>query len=308
MPRRRAFTLVELLVVIGIIILLMAMLLPAIQAVRGTARRTVCQNNLYQIGQILVAYEGGMRSLPAGWKGVAATSDRPGWSWAALLLWYTKQAQMDVNSPLDLSAAAVRRQSVALYLCPSDGADALVTFAAGASSPGARAAASRSTMAVSLSPLPSPLLTVARSNYLGVFGTKQIELWPDTGDGVFYRNSATKLSQLAQHGQSNTAVIGERSTRTSAATWVGVIPGADRALARIVGTSENLPNDVIDNDLANFSSDHGSTTNFLFADSSVKAIGDEIDQGLFRDMSTRGGASNSSSGIPTPPPKESGDN
>jgi prepilin-type N-terminal cleavage/methylation domain-containing protein/prepilin-type processing-associated H-X9-DG protein len=78
----KGFTLVELLVVIAIIGILVALLLPAVQAAREAARRSQCINNLKQLGIAMHNYEGANRSLPLG----ASLGD--GALWTAFLLPY----------------------------------------------------------------------------------------------------------------------------------------------------------------------------------------------------------------------------
>ena len=83
-PAREGFTLVELLVVIAIIATLIAMLFPAIQAVRGAARSMSCRSNLRQIGVAVANYESTHQSYPTSYT-------RIGWSAQAQLLPYLEQ-------------------------------------------------------------------------------------------------------------------------------------------------------------------------------------------------------------------------
>jgi prepilin-type N-terminal cleavage/methylation domain-containing protein len=96
---RFGFTLVELLVVIAIIGILVALLLPAIQAAREAGRRTQCKNNLKQIGLALNNIHDTEKALPSGVYGdprANVTDQSPGLSWMTRVLPYIEeQAKFD---------------------------------------------------------------------------------------------------------------------------------------------------------------------------------------------------------------------
>jgi prepilin-type N-terminal cleavage/methylation domain-containing protein len=89
--QRRAFTLVELLVVIAIIGILVALLLPAVQAAREAARRAQCFNNLKQIGIAMHAYHDAYKKLPTGSLNISVTSGYNGVNWRLLILPFIEQ-------------------------------------------------------------------------------------------------------------------------------------------------------------------------------------------------------------------------
>ncbi len=90
--RSRGFTLVELLVVIAIIGVLVALLLPAVQSARESARRSQCSNNLKQIGLGMHSYADTFGKLPSALMGgITGATDDDGWSWATAILPFVEQ-------------------------------------------------------------------------------------------------------------------------------------------------------------------------------------------------------------------------
>jgi prepilin-type N-terminal cleavage/methylation domain-containing protein/prepilin-type processing-associated H-X9-DG protein len=120
--KRRAFTLIELLVVIAIVGVLVALLLPAVQAAREAGRRTSCSNNLRQIGIALQNYHGSNKKFPPSiCLPIGATGDN--WSVHARLLPFLEeeglQNLIDWKRTYNVQPA-VTRVRVASYLCPSE--------------------------------------------------------------------------------------------------------------------------------------------------------------------------------------------
>jgi len=100
--RRSAFTLVELLVVIAIIGVLVALLLPAVQAARESARRAQCTNNLKQIALGVQSYHDSHNAFPLG-SGNISWDYPPEYKfdWLARILPYLEQENVSSNMEFD---------------------------------------------------------------------------------------------------------------------------------------------------------------------------------------------------------------
>jgi prepilin-type N-terminal cleavage/methylation domain-containing protein len=119
----RGFTLVELLVVIAIIGILIALVIPAVQAAREASRRSQCLNNLKQIGLALQNYESSFGQFPpAGIYPVGATAS-DSYSVHARLLPYLEQSGLYTLIDYTLPATSqptVVAQRIAFYVCPDE--------------------------------------------------------------------------------------------------------------------------------------------------------------------------------------------
>lgn len=125
MRTRRAFTLVELLVVIAIIGILIALLLPAVQAARAAARRASCKNNVRQMGLAMHNYHSALNVFPPGVLGTSGSTSRGHLlhTWQTLILEYVEQSALYDDYDFDVrfdhanNAPAVLTK-LPVYRCP----------------------------------------------------------------------------------------------------------------------------------------------------------------------------------------------
>ncbi|MFV1965004.1 MAG: DUF1559 domain-containing protein [Pirellulaceae bacterium] len=267
---RAGFTLVELLVVIAVIGILIALLMPAVQAAREAARRMQCGNNLRQVGIALHNYHGTHKVFPPGYVAPRSHWWGPSWSWSSFVLPYLEQKatynRLGVKSrkfgngdpfamPTSLTQTTLR-----IFVCPSDGG----------------------------SNLNHRKGNHAKSNYRGIMGNFTIltvtykEL---TGKcGVFFLNSRIAIPQI-EDGSSSTLAVGEcrlerSATGRKAALWAGM-RGAEKGIVHVSDAMWFINSDPeyrLDGTASQaYSSRHPGVVGFVFADGSVHFLSKTID-------------------------------
>jgi prepilin-type N-terminal cleavage/methylation domain-containing protein len=311
---RPGFTLVELLVVITIIGVLVALLLPAVQAAREAARATQCKNYLKQLGLALHQYHDKHSVLPPGW--IADKPEGfPGWGWATHLLSYLEQRNLEaglIKRDLPIADDAnqqAREHVLRVMLCPSDPAPKLFGLTGVLDEEFDGASKTKGKGRPRRGPPPPIIPTtrregdgeeevyppvdeglvlfqIARSNYVGVFGTLEIEENPAAGDGTFFFLSRTRFAQVTD-GLSNTLIVGERGAKQGGSIWHGVIRQANAPLPRILGIADHPPNHRAQH-FDDFTSYHPAGVHFLHGDGSVGRHGNSIDLAVYQALCTIG--------------------
>lgn len=318
---RDAFTLVELLVVIAIIGVLVALLLPAVQAAREAARRSSCSNNLKNMALACLNYESTFERFPSAGE-LPEPGAASGRGFHVQILPYIEQDgvaqavkvydEQRNNNEETGASAAIAALFLQLYWCPSVDHDDLGASFGTDNSGGS-------------------------STYFGIMGSGRNgdcvrgSLYEDGGPGhleLSHCGSANRDGMItvfehvegksATDGTSNTMMIGERIYELrSYFNGARVIQASGRNVTLenvtkiCIDAAKNMrfgistpeesgwyvqsnqaPRGALKKVLFNdffWGSEHAGTVNFAFADGSVRAISDDTDLFILRNMSSRNG-------------------
>jgi prepilin-type N-terminal cleavage/methylation domain-containing protein/prepilin-type processing-associated H-X9-DG protein len=308
----RGFTLVELLVVIAIIGILIALLLPAVQAAREAARRTQCTNHLKQLGLGFMVHHDQQKHLPTGGWGYMWVCDadrgldkrQPG-GWGYTVLPFTEQQNLfDLGKGLTGAAKLTANKQrietpLSFYHCPSR----------------RRAKAYPVVVAIDFvkKPLFSDALTVAARNDYAANAGENITAgfgpgpstiaqgdsptydWPaaSLATGIIANRSEIKLGEI-EDGTTNTYMIGEKflnSDEYETGTGLGddqtVYSGDERDVVRFARDWQPLQDRGGVDNTWGFGSPHQTGLNMAFCDGSVRVVSYTIDKDVHRWLANR---------------------
>jgi len=287
MPKRRiGYSLVELLVVVGIVAVLMSLLLPAIQAAREAARRTQCGNQLRQMGSAMLQYHDAKGRFPPG----IQSSTRMFWS--GFLLPYIEHQNLYDMIDFDLTwdtgpNAIVCSTFLPLFRCPSSTAPETMT---------AQGIEDR---------VPCDYLACGSGTDTRESGPPPLAGGPHS-DGVFYVDSGTRIAEILD-GTSNTIALGDAMFVFEEMDldhtgfpqfldrWcVGTLEGLDNEVSEGIGStgvainSHKLDVFIDEKELA-FGSHHPGGVQAAFVDGSVRFFQEDIDRAVWSALGTRNG-------------------
>ncbi len=297
--QKKAFTLVELLVVIAIIGILIALLMPAIQAAREAARRMQCMNNLKQIGVAVLTHVGAQGHYPSGGWGYLWVGDpdcgygkkQPGGVFYNILPGLEQLNLHDMGKGMSATvkkrmANVLSRSPLEVYNCPSRRPTML--FPIGPSATGG-------VVANNADPNPANDNFSARGDYAACPGTTEgsYDYDGDADDlntsgfnGICYPRSTVKNRDI-RRGSSHTIFAGEKNLDPDAyysSTAMGddqsVYNGFDHDNYRYT-TSPPRHDRKGYADWSIFGSAHPSACNFVLCDGSTHSISYDVDPTAF---------------------------
>jgi prepilin-type N-terminal cleavage/methylation domain-containing protein len=281
--RRRAFTMIELLIVVGIIAVLIALLLPAIQSARELARRASCSNNLLQLGIALGNYAsthsvfppgvvnstGPIQNLPVGYHH----------SWVVQILPFLGEKNVyrhfdQLQSVYAPDNSTAREVVIPTFLCPS-------------------------------SPSRGPI------SYAGCHNDAEAPIAANN-NGVLYLNSRVGYDDITD-GLATTVALGELSRGTATLGWASGTRSTLRNMGHALNEPDVLfpasrsavfPNPPSEDDFAavtsmvqdgslpidyvgGFASTHASGANFLFCNGSVRFVRTTVDGHIYQRLGNR---------------------
>ncbi len=316
--RKRAFTLVELLVVITIIGILMSLLLPAVQSAREAARRAQCQNNLKQLGLAVLNHHDSQEWFPSGgwgwlWVGEPERGtgpDQPG-GWAFNILSYIEQQALR-DMGLNLTGAArtnaiiTRCQTpIAIFFCPTRRRPGVFP-----DYHSEYKTASSSGMRIPFSARSDYAINCGDQSYNELFGGPPDLATGDNPDyiewrnhveilakhtGIAYERSEVNLAKV-KDGASNTFLIGEKYvnpdlylTGGDSADNENMYVGYDNDMYRTTYPGYNGPRQDTPGVTSPwiFGSAHPGALHFVFCDGHVRPIAYSIDREIFRRLGNR---------------------